>query len=170
MLAQFVQFFTYLYPIQLAQTIMDRGAARSRKRSQADNRPVNPQQAGPSNPNPHARPEGSTLPQRAGPPYPARAPRPPRPERQRKPLLDEATRYKPKAIRSSAALIWAQAEFPIPPPKDVLDGVRRIDLAGSGITDVSWLAGLGVTWLNLAGCRIKDGWEAVGSLTELSGE
>lgn len=152
---------------------MDRGAARSRKRSQVDNRASKPQNSEAGTSTHPSRGEGSNHVQRppnAGPPFPGRPPRPPRPERQRKPLLDEATRYKPKAIRSAAALIWSQAEFAIPPPKDIMEGVRRVDLAGSGVTDVSWLQGAGVTWLNLAGCNIQEGWEAVGSLKELSGE
>lgn len=146
---------------------MDRGAARSRKRSQLAERAVQGQ-AGPSSlqrndsrpeakVHPNRRPEGNDKPKG-------------RLQKERKPLLDEATRYKPKAIRSSAALIWSEAPFAIPPPKDVLEGVRRVDLSGSGVTDVSWLKGTGVTWLSLAGCEGVQGWEAVGTLTELSGE
>lgn len=160
---------------------MDRGAARSRKRSQIQNGPAAPQHAESSGAPHRPRPEGNDRFRQphaegasgGGPSRPrpdARPARPPRLEKKPKQLLDEATRYKPKAIRSSAALIWSQAAFAIPPPKDVLEGVRRVDLAGSGLTDVSWLKGTGVTWLNLAGCQISEGWEAVGSLTELSGE
>ena len=49
-----------------------------------------------------------------------------------------------------------------------MEGVRRVDLSGSGVTDVSWVTG-GVTWLSLAGCPVEKGWEAIGELKELSG-
>lgn len=98
----------------------------------------------------------------------AREDRPPRPERAKKPELDEAVRYKPKAIRTSAALIWSEGAFEVPPKPERLEGVRRVDLSGSGITDVSWIKG-GVTWLSLAGCPVEKGWEAIGDLNELSG-
>jgi hypothetical protein len=58
----------------------------------------------------------------------------------------------------------------MPPPKEVLKSVRRVDLSGSGATDVSWLEGMDVTWLSLSGCRVEKGWEAVGGSKELSGE
>ena len=90
-----------------------------------------------------------------------------KPERTKKPELDEAIRYKPKAIRTSAALVWSEGAFDVPPSPERLDGVRRIDLSGSGITDISWVKG-GVTWLSVAGCPIEKGWEAVGELKELS--
>ncbi|WVQ95540.1 hypothetical protein IAU59_002637 [Kwoniella sp. CBS 9459] len=76
--------------------------------------------------------------------------------------------YKPKAIRTSAALIYSQSAFSIPPPAETLKIVRRVDLSGSACADVSWLAGTEVTWLSLAGCQIQEGWEAVGSLKDLS--
>lgn len=38
------------------------------------------------------------------------------------------------------------------------------------MTDLTWLQGTGVTWLSLAGCPVEQGWEAVGSLKELSGK
>ena len=84
--------------------------------------------------------------------------------------VDDTNQYKPKAIRASAALIYNEKPFPIPPPPETLVGVRRLDLAGSGCRDVSWLRGLGLTWLSLAECEVELGWEAVGSLKDLSGE
>lgn len=93
-----------------------------------------------------------------------------RPERpKKKEMLDEAVRYKPKAIRSSAALIWSEGAFEVPPSVERMEGVRRVDLSGSGVTDVSWVKG-GVTWLSLAGCPVEKGWEAIGELKELSGK
>jgi hypothetical protein len=83
-------------------------------------------------------------------------------------MLDEAVRYKPKAIRTAAALIWSEGAFDLPPSEERMENVRRVDLSGSGVTDVSWIKG-GVTWLSLAGCPVEQGWEAVGELKELSG-
>ncbi|WVR08503.1 hypothetical protein IAU60_005558 [Kwoniella sp. DSM 27419] len=145
---------------------MDRGAARSRKKaaqavkaqptavaSQA------PAQAGPS----------STSKQRDGPGPSRRKERPPRPEKPvRGAQSTDPSLYRPKAIRTAAALIYSQAPFDLPPSSEQLAAVRRVDLAGSGATEVSWLEGTGVTWLNLAGCRIEKGWEAVGSLQDLT--
>ncbi|WVF67980.1 hypothetical protein IAT40_002742 [Kwoniella sp. CBS 6097] len=81
---------------------------------------------------------------------------------------NDPNQYKPKAIRTSAALIYSQSAFPIPPPAETLKTVRRVDLTGSGCTDVSWLNGTEVTWLSVAGCQIQDGWDAVGNLKDLS--
>lgn len=79
--------------------------------------------------------------------------------------------FKPKAIRTAAALIFSQAPFELPPPAEMLSKVTRIDLSGSAVEDVGWLAGLqGVTWLSLAGCKVHTGWEAVGSLVNLAGK
>ena len=83
--------------------------------------------------------------------------------------LSRANQYKPKAIRNEAALIYSESPFPIPPPRDILAKARRIDLTGSECTDVTWLEGSPITWLNLAGCQIKYGWEIVGHLRQLSG-
>ena len=76
--------------------------------------------------------------------------------------------YVAKAVRTSSALIYASSPFPIPPPS--LSGVTRLDLSGSTVEDVSWLEGSQVTWLNLTGCKVQDGWDAVGSLGGLTGE
>jgi len=98
-------------------------------------------------------------------------------KKQRKGRQDNSTvdpaNFQPKAIRTSAALIYSKEPFPIPPPQEVLSNVRRVDLEGcSDITDLGWLEGTGVTWLSLKGCKgIKEsGWEAVGGLRELAGE
>ncbi|OCF39822.1 hypothetical protein I317_06374 [Kwoniella heveanensis CBS 569] len=81
---------------------------------------------------------------------------------------NDPNQYKPKAIRTSAALIYSQSAFSIPPSSETLKTVRRVDLSGSGCTNVSWLLGTEVTWLSVAGCQIQDGWEAIGSLQNLS--
>ena len=142
---------------------MDKGAARSKKREQqleraalraAEEARLKPKagassEAGPSNPRP-----ARTLPQKKQRPRPQ--------DQSRDPAL-----YKSKAVRSNAALDWANGPFQIPPPS--LEGITRVDLTGSGVTDVSWLAGSGVRWLGLSGCVIKD-WSAVGTLKQLTGE
>jgi hypothetical protein len=88
----------------------------------------------------------------------------------REPQSRDPSLYKAKAVRTSAALVYSEAAFPLPPPKDLLKGVRRVDLAGSGVTDVGWLKECeDVTWLNLAGCEGLKGWEGVGELKNLSG-
>lgn len=74
--------------------------------------------------------------------------------------------YKAKAVRSNAALDWGAGPFELPPAS--LEGITRVDLTGSGVTDVSWLRGSSVRWLGVSGCKIED-WSAVGSLTELTG-
>lgn len=81
----------------------------------------------------------------------------------------DPNQYKPKAIRTSAALIYSESPFPLPPTPDMLANVRRVDLAGSGVTDVSFLQDTGVTWLSLVGCPVEKGWKAVASLKELAG-
>lgn len=74
--------------------------------------------------------------------------------------------YKAKAVRSNAALDWSAGPFELPPAS--LEGITRVDLTGSGVTDVSWLRGSSVRWLGVSGCKIED-WSAVGSLSELTG-
>ncbi|KAL7422715.1 hypothetical protein Q5752_002007 [Cryptotrichosporon argae] len=76
--------------------------------------------------------------------------------------------YRPKAIRDAVALIYAQQAFAVPVPAEALRTVRRLDLEGSGVTDLSWVRGSGVTWLSVKGCRGITGWDAVASLDELS--
>ena len=152
---------------------MDRGAARSRKRTaQLD--------SGVGNPSSSAKVASSTV--RNGPSESSNA-RPPKyglsgPSSSRVSKFKKAPRepqsrdpelYRSKAVRSSAALIWSQAPFPIPPPKDILKGITRVDLSGSQVTDVSLLKDTSVRWLSLAGCSITVGWEAVGSLKDLTG-
>lgn len=139
---------------------MDRGAARSRKRAvqiemQSQGRTVTRPEPGPSR-LPSSPRRWKPLPQ-------ARA----RLQNETSPV--DPDQYKPKAIRTSVALIYNEAPFSIPPSSDLLAKVRRVDLAGSGCTDVSWLEGSGATWLSLAGCRVEKGWDAVGGLSELSG-
>ncbi|WWD20605.1 hypothetical protein CI109_105081 [Kwoniella shandongensis] len=154
---------------------MDKGAARSRKRAAAKVQPQsqgatsgNGPQAGPStsksfssdkdNDNKNETTESGEKKHRF------KKERPPRAGEQSK----DPSLYQPKAIRTAVALIYSQDPFPIPPPAESLTTIRRVDLTGSGATDVSWLEGTGVTWLSLAGCQIEKGWEAVGSLQELS--
>lgn len=146
---------------------MDKGAARSRKRVvKVTQNPV-PEPGSGSGP---SRP----LPSIGAPPLTSRErerlpkPRPPPKRIQQPGPPDDPNQYKPKAIRTSAALIWKDSQFPIPPPRDMLSGVTRVDLAGSQVQDVSWLQGAGVTWLSLNGCKIED-WTVVGQLSELSG-
>ena len=134
---------------------MDRGAARSRKRSQKD---IKPSAAHPPAFEERSKPVGPEQ----------------RPKKQKSPERGEQSKdpslYKPKAVRTSAALIYSEAPCALPPPTEQLENVRRIDLSGSEAKDVSWLNGLGVTWLSLANCPIQQGWEAVGTLSELTGE
>ena len=85
-----------------------------------------------------------------------------REEQSRDPAL-----YRPKAIRESTALVYSSSPFTLPPD---LSHVTRLDLEGSGVTDVSWLKGSKVTWLSLKGCQLEKGWDAVGSLDALSGQ
>lgn len=82
----------------------------------------------------------------------------------------DPNQYKPKAIRSARALIYSAEAFDVPPPPERLEGVTRVDLEGSGCTDVSWLRGTAVTWLSVKGCQVSAGWDAVASLEGLSGE
>ncbi|KAK4687716.1 hypothetical protein P7C73_g2401, partial [Tremellales sp. Uapishka_1] len=137
---------------------MDKGAARSRKRSNPISKPIvalptaTPSRLPPTfiRKERPPRPSSSKIPQKPGPP-------------------DDPNAYKPKAIRNSTALIYSDSPFPIPPPEDLTKTVRRIDLVGSGVKDVSWLKECGeVTWLSLAGCEIETGWEEVGGLGDLS--
>ncbi|WWC72487.1 uncharacterized protein I206_106449 [Kwoniella pini CBS 10737] len=146
---------------------MDRGAARSKKRA---SKPTIPAQVSPS-----------TEPQ-AGPSFSksrniksqvsqdeSEKPKPKRKERfNRDSQSKDPSLYVPKAIRTSAALIYSQSPFSIPPTPEILASVRRVDLNGSGVTDVRWLKGTGVTWLSLNGCKIEHGWEEVGDLQELT--
>ncbi|AAW41124.1 hypothetical protein CNA05900 [Cryptococcus deneoformans JEC21] len=132
---------------------MDRGAARSRKRSQKD---IKPSAAHPPAFEERSKPVGPEQ-------RPKKQKRPERGEQSKDPSL-----YKPKAVRTSAALIYSEAPCALPPPTEQLENVRRIDLSGSEAKDVSWLNGLGVTWLSLANCPIQQGWEAVGTLSELT--
>jgi hypothetical protein len=144
---------------------MDRGAARSRKRA-AQPAKVEARDSKDHKPSRLAARNVSDKPttSEAGPSKP-RQPRPvkaPREPQSRDPAL-----YRPKAVRTAAALNWSQEPFTEPPS---LTGITRVDLSGSEMTDVSWLKDSEVRWLSLAGCKITKGWEAVGSLKELTGE
>lgn len=167
---------------------MDRGAARSRKRSQKVEKEVaagdKPAVAGPSDRPSKAAGKGKR--ERNG---GDRTERPAKRQREdggtgaagdkdgedekpmrrgRKPVDLGPDRFKPKAIRQAHALVYSQAAFSIPPPADKLEGVTRVDLEGSECTDVSWLPS-SVTWLNLKSCPISAGWDVVGNLN-LTGE
>jgi len=95
-----------------------------------------------------------------------------RPPRKEKKPFDpsDKSQYRPKAIRSAHALIYSQEKFDLPPASERLAGVTRVDLEGSGCTDVSWLKDTAVTWLSLKGCPVTEGWDAVGGLEGLAGE
>lgn len=151
---------------------MDKGAARSRKAAakliKADH------DASEASASAHQSRRSVNANAEAGPSKPSAQPHPSRKEpRHKKTRPEEQSRdpalYTAKAIRDASALIWRHGAFPLPPPADVLRGVRRVDLEGSGVRDISWLKGAGVTWLSLSGCGIERGWDAVGSLAELSG-
>ncbi|KIR42365.1 hypothetical protein I307_00843 [Cryptococcus deuterogattii 99/473] len=133
---------------------MDRGAARSRKRAQKDTKiPAAPSFASQDRSKPIVPDEKK----------PKKQKRSERGEQSKDPSL-----YKPKAVRTSAALIYSETPCTLPPPTEQLENVRRIDLSGSEAKDVSWLEGLPVTWLSLANCPIQHGWEAIGTLSELT--
>ncbi|WWC98695.1 hypothetical protein V866_005588 [Kwoniella sp. B9012] len=152
---------------------MDRGAARSKKRAlkaqaqaqaPAQSQPQPQPQAGPSKP----RPQGSQAEPTGRPTLPKsnnkKRDRHVREEQSKDPSL-----YVPKAIRTSSALIYSKEPFDLPPSPERLANVTRIDLAGSGVKDVSWLKDAkGVTWLSLNGCQIERGWEQVGELDKLT--
>lgn len=152
---------------------MDRGAARSRKKEMEKARSVDNPVDSRSRP---IKRDRKDLPARAGPSTSSH--RQPEPDtaaaasRFRPKIIDntDPARFRPKAIRDSAALIWSQGPFALPPSKESLANVTRVDLAGSECADVSWLQGTNVTWLNLKGCPIEKGWDAVGSLHDLAGE
>jgi hypothetical protein len=143
---------------------MDRGAARSKKRQQQLEKAAQARVL----PKPGA--EAPTSSAEAGPS--TRPPRPAKPLPQKKKRLapEEQSRdpelYKAKAVRSNAALDWNAGPFELPPVS--LEGITRVDLTGSGVTDVSWLRGSSVRWLGLSGCKVED-WSAVASLSELTG-
>lgn len=153
---------------------MDRGAARSRKRTQAGDKEAKR----PSDSNPQlaklladkggkndGKGKGKGRPRDAGQKKEGGRPRvKPKPEEDRGP-----DQYKAKAIRTAHALVYSQSAFAIPPPPERLEGVTRVDLEGSGCTDVSWLPG-SVTWLNLKGCPVTEGWDVVGGLDGLTGK
>ncbi|WOO78790.1 uncharacterized protein LOC62_02G002328 [Vanrija pseudolonga] len=158
---------------------MDRGASRSRKRAEKASKtsavPDTPAPA-PKQRDVKALPGGSKggKPKGKGKAGPSSKPvggvHPERAERKRKAeeQSKDPANYTAKAIRSAKALVFSQEAFTIPPPAERLAGVTRVDLEGSGATDVSWLAGSSVTWLSLKGCEVVDGWEAVGGLADLS--
>ncbi|KAL1409861.1 hypothetical protein Q8F55_003860 [Vanrija albida] len=152
---------------------MDRGAARSRKRAEKADKvsvaapaPAGKQRDVKSLPKPNSKPKhkGKSKPGPSDGVHPERAERKRKAEEQSK----DPANYTAKAIRSAKALVYSQEPFDLPPPAERLAGVTRVDLEGSGATDVSWLAGSSVTWLSLKGCAVVDGWEAVGGLADLS--
>jgi hypothetical protein len=138
---------------------MDKGAARSRKQAQRIQHQPEPSSRS------HDADTSTTRdrPIRTSEPGPSRF----RPK-----IIDntDPSRFRPKAIRESAALVWAQQQFAIPPSPEALSKVTRVDLTGSDCTDISWLEGTKVTWLSLKGCKVQNGWDAVASLQELSGQ
>lgn len=149
---------------------MDRGAARSRKQERRGLENANKPSEGPRA---QSRPPPVAQEAQAGPSTSSsQTSREPSTSRFKPRIIDntDPARFLPKAIRDSAALIWSQGEFPLPPSPESLAKVTRVDLTGSNCTDVSWLKGTKVTWLNLRGCKIETGWDAVGSLKDLTGK
>ncbi|TXT03861.1 hypothetical protein VHUM_04284 [Vanrija humicola] len=139
---------------------MDRGAARSRKRAEKATKAAAPAATPAPAPKQRDASNKSSKPKGKG----KAAERKRKAEEQSK----DPANYTAKAIRSAKALVFSQEAFTIPPPAERLAGVTRVDLEGSGATDVSWLAGSSVTWLSLKGCEVVDGWDAVGGLADLS--
>ncbi|OCF78510.1 hypothetical protein I204_00450 [Kwoniella mangroviensis CBS 8886] len=154
---------------------MDRGAARSKKRAlkaqaqaqvQAPAQPQPRPQAGPSNSKP--RPQGSQA-ELPGQPTLPKSNHKKRDRHLREEQSKDPSLYVPKAIRTSSALIYSKEPFDLPPSLERLANVTRIDLAGSGVKDVSWLKDAkGVTWLSLNGCQVESGWKQVGELDKLT--
>ncbi|WWD08364.1 hypothetical protein V865_006476 [Kwoniella europaea PYCC6329] len=150
---------------------MDRGAARSKKRAlkaqvqaQAPTQSQPQAQAGPSKP----RPQGSQA-ELSGQPTLPKSNNKKRDRHLREEQSKDPSLYVPKAIRTSSALIYSKEPFDLPPSPERLANVTRIDLAGSGVKDVSWLKDAkGVSWLSLNGCQIERGWEQVGELDKLT--
>lgn len=153
---------------------MDRGAARSRKRTQVAEKGA---KTADSNPrlakllDEDGKPRtftGKGKPRRDGDGGDRKeGGRPPRKVKEQEDRGPD--QYKAKAIRTAHALVYSQTAFAIPPAPERLEGVTRVDLEGSGCTDVSWLPG-SVTWLNLKGCAVTEGWEVVAALEGLTGE
>lgn len=168
-----------LYP-----TTMDRGAARSRKRTSqadkvaaADNAKLtkllaaDKQAKGKGKGKRERDTKGPKRPQkreRDGEKKPGKEEREEAVTKKRKVEDFSPDRFKPKAIRQAHALVYSQAPFAVPPPAERLEGVTRVDLEGSECSDVSWLPA-GVTWLNLKGCPISKGWDVVGNLSLTGG-
>ncbi|EIW69768.1 hypothetical protein TREMEDRAFT_61533 [Tremella mesenterica DSM 1558] len=76
--------------------------------------------------------------------------------------ISNPDRFKPKAVRTSTALIYSSSPFDIPPSREKLENITRLDLSGSETEDVTWVGqAKKITWLNLAGCKIKRGWESL---------
>ncbi|BEJ11966.1 hypothetical protein CspHIS471_0204260 [Cutaneotrichosporon sp. HIS471] len=131
---------------------MDRGAARSRKRTQkaedkAKTTPV----------------EDKTKLAKLLHKGKGKRERPPR--KQKEPAGPD--QYKAKAIRTARALVYAQEAFEIPPPPERLVGVTRVDLDGAECTDISWLPA-SVTWLSVKACPVTEGWDVIGALEGLT--
>lgn len=159
---------SYTHPI-INSIIMDRGAARSRKQEERGLETASiPAESSRPRPRPQAQQEAQAGPSTSN----TQPSREPSTSRFKPRIIDntDPARFRPKAIRDSVALIWSQGEFPLPPPAESLAKVTRVDLTGSECTDVSWLKGTKVTWLNLKGCNIKSGWDAVGTLKDLTGK
>lgn len=136
---------------------MDRGAARSKKRAEKEAKA--------------AAASSSKLdlllgnkPER---PQKERKEKKPRPVKQNRVDPNDPNRFKAKAVRTAHALIYSQEQFVIPPPPERLEGVTRIDLEGSGCSDVSWLPA-STTWLSLKNCPVTEGWDTVGGLENLA--
>jgi hypothetical protein len=146
---------------------MDRGAARSRKRTDKEQKDA--ERAAEAEASAALLAKLADTEEKAAAKGKGGKERPPRKEKKAFDPSDKS-QYRAKAIRSSNALIYAQEQFALPPPAERLAGVTRVDLEGSGCADVSWLKDTAVTWLSLKGCPVTEGWDAVGGLEGLAGE
>lgn len=77
--------------------------------------------------------------------------------------------FTPKQPPPGTALVITSATEPLPSP-EVLAKLRRLDLLNAGFDNVSWLKdAASLTWLNLNGNPVTQGWDVVGKLSELTG-
>ncbi|BEI81355.1 hypothetical protein CcaverHIS002_0205150 [Cutaneotrichosporon cavernicola] len=135
---------------------MDRGAARSRKRTQKAEYKAKTTSV-------EDNAKLAKLLDKDKPNGKGKRERPPR--KQKEPAGPD--QYKAKAIRTARALVYAQEAFEIPPPPERLAGVTRVDLDGAECTDISWLPA-SVTWLSVKACPVTEGWDVVGALEGLT--
>lgn len=139
---------------------MDRGAARSKKRAEKEAKAAAAASSSKLDLLLGNKPKGDR-------PQKERKEKKPRPVKQNRVDPNDPNRFKAKAVRTAHALVYSQEQFAIPPPPERLEGVTRIDLEGSGCSDVSWLPA-STTWLSLKNCPVTEGWDTVGGLENLA--